>query len=181
MHNPDSTIIADVSEDWPYGYGFCHCGCGQRTQIADRTRPRWGYVKGEPRRYVINHQKKGVPWKRIEERFWANVDRDGPNECWLWMGACRPTGYGLFRWNQRHDGAHRASWEMANSRPVPNGLYVLHHCDNPRCVNPEHLFIGSHTDNMRDMLAKGRGRWAGHVIQPRRALKVSVAIGPSVA
>lgn len=173
MLDRDCTIDAAVVEDWPYGYGFCCCGCGERTRIADRTRPRWGYVKGEPRRYVNNHQKKGVPWRNTEERFWASVNRGGENDCWIWTGAARPTGYGICRWRQRPDGAHRVSWEMANGRAVPDGMYVLHRCDNPQCVNPRHLFVGTHSDNMRDMLAKGRGRWRNHAAKRRRALNTS--------
>lgn len=93
----------------------------------------------------------------VLERFWEKVQKlDG---CWLWTAASRTqAGYGLF--TPRHGIkvlAHRAMWEYTQGS-VPAGLYVCHRCDNPGCVNPAHLFLGSHADNMRDMVAKGRAR-----------------------
>lgn len=96
------------------------------------------------------------------ERFWSKVDRKG--DCWLWLGALDRKGYGRFSvGNSRHaDGsrrnsmvaAHRFSFEQTGG---PAGsLFVLHRCDNPRCVRPEHLFLGTNLDNVRDMDAKGR-------------------------
>lgn len=91
--------------------------------------------------------------------FWAQVDKTG--ECWVWTGAY-PGGvygrrYGRFGFAGRKYAAHRFSWRIANG-PVPNGMHVLHRCDNPSCVNPAHLFLGTHTDNMHDMFRKGRRR-----------------------
>lgn len=88
-------------------------------------------------------------------RFWQRVER-GPN-CWLWSGGTNERGYGkISDDNRRPAYAHRISWEMTNG-PIPEGLYVCHHCDNPRCVNPSHLFLGTQKDNLRDMSTKGRG------------------------
>jgi hypothetical protein len=90
----------------------------------------------------------------LVERFWARV-RKGP-ECWEFAGPTRK-GYGqLGVGSGRHISAHRISWELANG-PIPDGMQVLHTCDNPPCVNPAHLFLGTHQDNMDDMVAKGRG------------------------
>lgn len=89
-------------------------------------------------------------------RFWKFVDRAGP--CWLWRGAPGGGGYGRFR--KRHGPAvyaHRHSWEMHRG-PIPAGLKVLHRCDTPPCVRPEHLFLGTLKDNAQDMVAKGRAR-----------------------
>lgn len=88
------------------------------------------------------------------DRFWAHVAK-GP-ECWLWSGAPTSTGYGKLAFpGGGWQSAHRFSWELHNG-PVPDGLQVLHHCDVPLCVNPSHLFLGTHLDNMADMRAKGR-------------------------
>ena len=98
----------------------------------------------------------------LEERFWQKVDiRVGG--CWLWTANCTKDSkgrrrYGLIGAGRRGEGmlyAHRVSWEIHNG-PIPNGLQVLHRCDNPQCVNPSHLFLGTQLDNMHDMVRKGR-------------------------
>lgn len=90
----------------------------------------------------------------VEERFWSAVDRSG--ECWAWVKATNAYGYGHFA--IRHGTvkrAHRYAWELING-PIPKGLYVLHSCDNRRCVNPAHLRLGTQADNIRDCLSRGR-------------------------
>lgn len=99
--------------------------------------------------------------KSIEERYWAMVDKRGDNECWGWKGSlkCNPMGYGVLGRGGRgngHVGAHVVSWEIANERKVPDGMFVCHACDNPPCTNPKHLFVGTCKDNMQDALLKGR-------------------------
>lgn len=96
-------------------------------------------------------------------RFWARVNKEGPvhpvlgTRCWEWTG-CRVRGYGqLFRAPGTPDRTHRISWELAHGA-IPPGMYVCHKCDNPPCVNPEHLFVGTSSDNHRDCVAKGRTR-----------------------
>jgi hypothetical protein len=94
-----------------------------------------------------------APSPEAVRRFWAKVHRsDG---CWEWTGK-RANGYGRFVTppGRRMWGAHRFSWIVANG-PIPDGLWVLHHCDNKPCVRPDHLFLGTHTDNMRDAWRKG--------------------------
>lgn len=90
-----------------------------------------------------------------EERFWGKVVKGLSDECWKWNGATVTQGRGVFRWNGRVILATRIVWEITN-RPVPEGQCVLHRCDVPWCCNPAHLFIGTHTDNMRDMISKHR-------------------------
>lgn len=89
------------------------------------------------------------------ERFWDKVDRAGPDECWEWTGGIT-SGYGMFWLVDKNCRAHRVSWELTYGE-IPEGLYVLHRCDNKPCVNPAHLFLGTHSDNMKDMYSKGLG------------------------
>ena len=93
----------------------------------------------------------------IESRFWDKVDRRNPEECWSWQAATNGKDYGYFKTQGRLVLAHRLSWELANG-PIPSGLCVLHCCDNRRCVNPAHLWLGTVIDNNRDMKEKGRAR-----------------------
>lgn len=100
----------------------------------------------------------------LPERFWAKVARRGQNECWLWTGHRNPFGYGRIGTDGTVALAHRASWELHNG-PIPDGLCVLHRCDNPSCVNPKHLFLGTREENNLDRVAKGRSadtRGEGH-------------------
>ena len=90
-----------------------------------------------------------------------------PNSgCWIWLGVVRNSGYGLIGVGSDVDGTrtmksvHRVAYEEFVGE-IPTGLYVLHRCDNKLCVNPEHLFVGTQADNMRDMHIKGRNYWGG--------------------
>jgi hypothetical protein len=95
----------------------------------------------------------------LADRFWSKVDTDG--ECWLWTGALNRCGYGEVRAFAKKQSAHRVAWEITNGS-IPEAQHVLHRCDTPACVNPDHLFLGSHTDNMRDMSRKGRSGPTNH-------------------
>lgn len=89
------------------------------------------------------------------ERFWTLVRKT--RGCWYWIGYTLPKGYGLFRVNspRRKVLAHRYSYTV-NNGPIPRGKLVLHECDNPTCIRPDHLFTGTHQDNVDDMIKKGR-------------------------
>lgn len=95
------------------------------------------------------------------QRFWQKVDKSG--ECWLWRGARANRRYQTTSawFNGRFASASRVSWEIANG-PIPEAMYVCHKCDNPLCVRPDHLFLGTPGDNVRDMIRKGRQpSWIG--------------------
>ena len=87
--------------------------------------------------------------------FWRKVDRKSYGKCWEWIGCVGDSGYGQGGTRNNRYSAHRFSWELHYGE-IPNGLLVCHHCDNPSCVNPKHLFIGTQKDNINDMDKKGR-------------------------
>src|SRR3990167_3209660 len=89
------------------------------------------------------------------DRFWSKVSKT--DSCWLWLGKPNNDGYGKFWITElgRSVPAHHFSWEIHNS-PIPDDLCVLHTCDNPPCVRPDHLFLGTRGDNNRDRSTKGR-------------------------
>ena len=105
-----------------------------------------------------NYNQRG---KSVEQRFWEKVNKDGPmcerlgTRCWVWIGAIASHGYGTITTKRRHSYAHRVSWELSSGK-IPDGLCVLHKCDNPPCIRPDHLFLGTGKDNTADMINKGR-------------------------
>lgn len=87
------------------------------------------------------------------ERFWQRVDK--ASECWEWTGARTPAGYGKIGWAKQDTYAHRIAWMLTHGA-IPDGLHVLHRCDNPPCCKPAHLFLGTPADNAQDRDKKGR-------------------------
>lgn len=131
-------------------------------------RLRWGRHKlcstHTSRKYAGRPLRPTVPSGLIpeatrESRFWAKVDTAGGiDACWPWSGNRIAKGYGIFTHRGRNAGAHRTAYQYAVGQ-IPDGLWVLHRCDNPPCCNPAHLWLGTATDNNRDMIAKGRAGW----------------------
>lgn len=96
----------------------------------------------------------------IEERFWEKVDKsNGDDGCWIWMAGKRRGGYGRFSLGRKEEGcasAHIVAWELTYNKKVPEGLILCHKCDNPACVNPAHIFLGTYKDNTQDAILKKR-------------------------
>lgn len=138
--------------------------------IPDCNNPNFGH--GFCSLHYTRWRRKGDPLAAIPfilspkgsalaERFWLRVDTEGKwmrpeiGRCWAWKGSTS-CGYGhLPLAGKQHTRAHRASWEL-HFGPIPDGLFVCHKCDNRPCSRPDHLFLGSHADNMADMVSKGR-------------------------
>lgn len=105
--------------------------------------------------------KLSIVTRRQIALFEEKIDRSG--DCWLWTASTLNTGYGQFHVGHRSSGtlrtttAHRLAWMLAHPNANIGGLCICHHCDNPLCCRPSHLFIGTHGDNARDRQAKGRG------------------------
>jgi hypothetical protein len=92
----------------------------------------------------------------LKERFLKKIARTSDTDCWLWIGGKSRGGYGCIGYKTGNISAHRASW-IIHFGLIPENLHVLHTCDNPACVSPHHLFLGTNLDNVKDKEAKGRG------------------------
>lgn len=111
-------------------YGYCQCGCGERTVVNTRADRRRGWFIGQPRKYLLGHIGRSK----------APVDYiiDPDSGCWLWQRGHHPGGHGFIHVDGRQCYAHRVYYERTHG-PIPEGYHVHHRCENPPCVNPEHL------------------------------------------
>src|SRR3990172_6926022 len=127
---------------------LCECGCGGKTTV----------INGRNKQFITGHNMMNRC--SIESRFWIKVKKgEEESECWNWIAYKNPKGYGCFGLNgNKIILSHRYSWIFCFG-PIPYGFNVLHKCDNPACVNPKHLWLGTLTDNNHDMCRKGR-HWA---------------------
>ena len=105
------------------------------------------------------------------KRFWAKVVKAAADACWLWKGATHERGYGEFWFNNKRCRAPRVSYEL-NKGPIPEGMIVRHSCDNPPCVNPAHLSLGTDKDNMQDALSRGRSVGSGRRLHPDERIEI---------
>jgi hypothetical protein len=121
--------------------------------------------KARVRGWCAMHYQRWWSYGRLDlltdaDRFWAGVNKDGPEhpewgKCWTWVKADRGHGYGVLSVNDKEVAAHRFAYTLLVG-PIPEGLWVLHHCDNPTCVNPAHLFLGTNQVNAQDRVSKRR-------------------------
>jgi hypothetical protein len=113
---------------------------------------RYGY--GNKKNIFENFKEESIRTKEILEKHVIKTSQG----CWKWKGSKNIHGYGEVRINRKHMNGSRASW-ISYKGEIPKGMYVLHHCDNRECCNPEHLFLGTASDNMHDMMKKGRSNF----------------------
>jgi hypothetical protein len=123
-----------------------------------------GYCRPHARAFELYGDplvKKQQQWHglSVRERFFKYVVRS--EGCWAWRSSRDPNGYGRMNIKNYPELAHRVSW-LVHYGAIPHGKHVLHKCDNPSCVNPEHLYVGDHQDNMRDKMLSGRHRYVHH-------------------
>lgn len=90
------------------------------------------------------------------DRFWSKVQIGASNKCWPWTGARFAKGYGSFDIKGKSVIAHRQAWQLEHEQPIPADMMICHHCDNPPCCNPRHLYLGTRATNMRDMWRRKR-------------------------
>ena len=130
----------------PIPAGYCHCGCGGKTSLAARTISELGLSRGDPRKWIVGHQQRGV-YRPIIPRL-ESRSRLTPEGCWEWFGAKSPAGYGTISWLGRDRPTHRVAYELLVG-PVPDGLQLDHLCRNRACLNPEHLEPVTNRENTR--------------------------------
>lgn len=136
----------DPAHEIPYGY--CHCGCGRKTNLSQDSR---NAPIGTPCRFLPGHYLRP-----FLPRFWKKVAVRGRDDCWEWQGVRFSNGYGcIVIKNHQRAMTHRVAYELAYG-PIPEGMHILHSCDNPPCCNPAHLRTGTAQENYQDARLRGR-------------------------
>lgn len=126
------------------GCAFCRCGI-----------EKFNYEVKRRKNLFCSLACAGAHRRELNAKsFWTRLEKT-EGGCMVWTKSKNADGYGLLSWKSRADKAHRVAYELANG-PIPEGMKVLHRCDNPPCCNPAHLFVGTQADNVKDCLSKGR-------------------------
>lgn len=110
-----------------------------------------------------------------KQRYWSKVSIKGEDECWDWLASLSSVGYGAFSIKNIQYSSHRIAWEFTNGK-IPEGKLVLHKCDNRKCCNPNHLYIGTHSDNICDAITRNRG---GFKAKPKYDTSISALVHAS--
>lgn len=134
------------------GFGYCSCGCGHKTNIIEKSNVGRNRVAGQPYKSLYRHRRPA--WLRVLDKV---VEDDAG--CWIYTGGIHRNGYGQVGIDGRtKELAHRAIWKRHNKvDSIPRGMYVMHKCDRPACVNPDHLELGTPSQNNQDGWNRGRG------------------------
>jgi DNA-binding CsgD family transcriptional regulator len=121
------------------------------------------------------HALNAARRRPLAERFWSRVHKN--RGCWIWSGSRNRRGYGTINYDGNRPAlTHRVAWELTNG-PIPEGMHVLHRCDNPACVRIDHLFLGTDLDNVRDMDRKGRRVNANQRLSPEQVDEIRQMLG----
>ena len=132
----------------------CECGTARDVRWASLNSATNGSKSCGCLKSEVTSARFSAP---VEPRFWSKVARRQGDQCWEWQAASNARGYGTFGANGKSCLAHRLAWELVNGA-IPEGMLVCHTCDNPKCCNPQHLWLGTNAENIEDMRRKGRAR-----------------------
>ena len=158
-----TVLKLDYIDKLHYKYYLCKCECGTEKAILSSNLTRTRCAIKSCGCFKREKQENAKLPSSITTRFWNKVIKQD-NGCWIWTAYTNSDGYGKFKIGKRTCNAHRMAW-MLCCGSIPKGMLVLHHCDNPPCVNPDHLYLGTDADNVRDRDNRNRIQHARGIAQ----------------